>query len=387
MVNRGLIIIFYVIFVALPASGQTKTIEKLKVDIHQAKSPQEKLAALFSFCDQGYSLHPDTLMAYAQQAKLLAEQTNDLDSEVKAMYYESFALTNKGLIDSSLNVANKCLDILSGKIDDPSLKANVENQKGRCYMRMNKYKEAIDMGYHVIDGAENTRDTLLQMKGKTLIGWAYLEMNQFTEALKWHLRALNSTRDTLLLEKYSILFANLALNYNNLGKTDSALYFINKAINYSRKNENLFALSNSLAIQAQFFVRSGQATLAEEPLKEVVTIRKLIGDPFYIVSDMAQLALYYAHNRQAEKGIALSNEGIAIAQQYNLDTKLIFLYGALAENYKALGNSVKYGEVLEKIISLKDSVYLKNSAEAIAEMRTRYELEKKKISLSGKNWI
>lgn len=393
MLYRCIITVIYILFMAYhPASCQTITINTLKTAIQKARNEQEKLNCLFALCDQGYSLHPDTLMAYAKQAKHLAIKNNDLYGEVKAMHYESFALTNKGLIDSSLNVANKCMEILTGEIKDPGLQANVENQKGRCFMRKSQYKEAIDMGYRVIDGAEKTWDTILQMKGKTLIGWAYLEMGQTKEALNWHLKALHTTNDTTLLGKYSILFANLALNYNSLGKTDSALYFIDKAISYSRKYENLFALSNSLAIQAQLFVRSGRAKLAAAPLQEVILIRKLIGDPFYIVSDMAQLALYYANNGQGDKGVAISNEGIAIANKYKLDTKLFFLYGALAENYKALGNTEKYAEVLQKIIELKDSVYTKNSAEAIAELQTRYELEKKenlimrqKLAITRKN--
>jgi signal transduction histidine kinase len=365
----------------------------LRSAVFTSTNEKEKLDALFLFCDQGYSLHPDTLMAYAQQAKDLSEKMKDRHNVVRALYFQSYALTNKGLIDSSLSLANQCLELLKG-IDDLELKANVENQKGRCFMRKLQYKEAIDMGHHVIDDAEKIRDTLLQMKGKTLIGWAYLEMEQLKESLNWHLAALHTTNDTTLLEKYGILFANLALNYNSFGKTDSALYFISKAIHYSRKNENLFALSNSLAIQAQLFVRAGKPQLAETPLTEVVAIRKLIGDPFYIASDMAQLGLYYANNGQPEKGITVSLEGIEIANRYKLDTKLFFLYGSLAENYKAQGNMEKYAETLETIIALKDSVYSRNSAAAIAEMQARYEVEKKenvimhqKLDLTQKNYL
>ncbi len=261
-------------------------------------------------------------------------------------------------------------------------------------MRKNQYRDAIDMGYQVINGAEKSRDTLLQMMGKTLIGWAYLEMGQQKEALSWHLRAYKTTNNNLLLEKYSILFANLAINYNNLEKTDSAFYFIDKAISYSRKHQNLFALSNSLAIQAQLYVRSGQGRQAEQPLREAVEIRKLIGDPFYIVSDMAQLGLYYAHNGQPQKGIIICEEGIVIANEYKIGTKLFFLYSTLADNYKAMGDHEKYAETLTKIISLKDSVYEKNSAQALAEMQTKYELQKKEnaniqleLSLTKKNYL
>ncbi len=374
--------------------AQTRIIDSLKQTIRKAQQTKEKLKAILDLCDQGYSLHPDTLMAYAKKARTIAEQLNNRHDEVKAMYYESFAFTNKGIIDSSLDLANQCLRILSGDIKDPVLLANVLNQKGRCYMRKNQYKEAIDMGYQVINKAEESRDILLQMKGKTLIGWAYLEMGQLNEALSWHLKALNTTMDTMILEKYGILFANLALNYNRLTKTDSALFYISKAINYSRRNENLFALSNSLAIEAQLYTTSGESKLAEAPLREVVAIRKLIGDPFYIVSDMGQLGLYYANNEQPEKGIAICNEGIAIARQYKLDTKLFFLYETLAENYKTQGNNSKYAEVLQQIILLKDSVYRTNSAEALAEMQAKYEVQKKenliiqqKLDLNQKNYL
>jgi len=360
---------------------QTKEVDSLRHVVYYTTDDKKKLTQLFALCDLSNSLHSDTLMAYAKMAQTIAQQQRNPHAEATAMYYEALALTNKGLIDSSLDLAAQSLQILSGKIDDPVLEANIFNQKGRCYMRKNQYKEAINMGLQVIDKAEKGKDILLQMKGKTLIGWAYLEMGQTSEALNWHLKALKTTSDTLTLEKYGILFANLALNYKGLGKKDSSFYYINKAISYSRKNENLFALSNSLAIEAQLYVTSGKNQLAEAPLKEVVAIRKLIGDPFYIVSDMAQLGLYYAHNNQPDKGIAICNEGITIARQYKLDTKLFFLYNTLAENYKTQGNISKYAETMEQVISLKDSVYQKNSAEALAEMQTKYELQKKETTI------
>ena len=147
-------------------------------------------------------------------------------------------------------------------------------------MRKNQYTEAIDMGYRVMKAAEKGKDVLLMIKGKTLVGWAHLELGQTRKAINWFQDAINSTQDSLLLQQYGIVYANLALCYNSLGVKDSAFININKAVRYSRMNENLFSLSNSLAIQAQLLVTSGKASQAEEPLKEVVEIRKKIGDPF-----------------------------------------------------------------------------------------------------------
>lgn len=224
---------FVTVLFSFQAPAQTPTIARLKNKVQQAQTPNEKQAALLELCDQGYTLHPDTLMAYASQAKALAQQYHNRANEIEALYYRSYAFTNKGLIDSSLALANLCETALQNEIHDPLLMANVLNQKGRCYMRKNKYKEAINMGYAVIDQAEKGGDVLLQIKGKTLIGWAYLEMGQTQEALRWHLSALHTTKDDAILEQYGILFANLALNYNAL-KNPIRLFITSKKLCLTR---------------------------------------------------------------------------------------------------------------------------------------------------------
>lgn len=363
------------------AHAQTALIDSLKGKIHAAGNDKERLSALFSLCDQGYTLHSDTLMFYAARARYYARKMNDTKEELKALFYISYALTNKGLIDSSLHTADECLLLLRHTGKDPVLEGKLLNQKGRCYMRKNQYKEAIEMGYQVIAKGEAGNDTLLQMQGKTLIGWAYLEMEQTLRSLQWHLRALHTTPDTVFVKRYSILFANIALNYNALGQKDSAFYYITKAVAYSRLHQNLFALSNSLAIQAQLLMGSGQAPRAETCLTEVIAIRKLIGDPFYIVSDMAQLGLYYANNGQPEKGIAICEEGIGIARKYNIGTKLFFLYSTLADNYRVAGKTHQYAEILARLLQLKDSIYRMNSEEALAAIQAKYDIQKKENTI------
>lgn len=365
----------------LPASAQTQTIVRLKSSMAVAPTPAARLEATLNFCSQGYNLHPDTLMTYAYRAERLARHLEIETKVLEAMYYRSYAYTNKGLIDSSLALANVCESELR-KLNQPALLCNVLNQKGRCYMRKNKYKEAIFMGYEGIIQAEKAGDILLQMKAKTLIGWAYLEMGQLQQALRWHNLARHTAPNEKYLQQYGILFANLALNYNALGKTDSAFYSIDKAIRYSRVNEDLFALSNALAIQGQLFIFSGQQAKAEKPLQQAVAIRNLIGDPFYIVSDMAQLALYYANTNQPEKGIAISQEGLGLAKKYNIETKLIFLNQALAANYKAARNLDAYSETMESLFKLRDSIYAVNTAQSLAEMQANFETQRKENTIA-----
>ena len=73
----------------------------------------------------------------------------------------------------------------------------------------------------------------------------------------------------------------------------------------------------------------------------------------------------------------MAQKGKAIAEETNNLSKLIFLYQALANNYKAGGQFEKRSEALEKLLSLKDSLAEKNSVKEIADIAARYELQKK----------
>ena len=116
-------------------------------------------------------------------------------------------------------------------------------------------------------------------------------------------------------------------------------------------------------------------------LKQGLQVRELIGDPFYIVSDIYQLGLFYANNNEPDKGIAVLKRGISMANQHGLFEKLPILYNALARNYKIAGNYIQYSKTLDTIIILKDSLYKKNSADELAEMQTKYEVQKKENTI------
>ena len=108
---------------------------------------------------------------------------------------------------------------------------------------------------------------------------------------------------------------------------------------------------------------------------------------------MSNLASYYARNNQAQKGVQLCKEGIMLATKSGLSSQLLMIYHALAENYKAAGNMVDYGQTLEDIIKLKDSFNTINSSRLLADMQANSDAQKKqkeileqKLNLTQKNY-
>lgn len=393
--KAAIFILFLLLFACmLPGNAQTKIIDSLKKNILKAKSVDEKIQAIFLLCDERASLNTDTLLTYALIAKKIALQQNNELNIVKATYYLSSWQLKNSDYDSVIISCNNNINWLKKTTGNKELLTSFLLLKAGALIRSNRFKEALSFMYDMLHEEEKNSDTLTQIKIKTSIGWVNMEMDQNTEALSWFYKALQTSANPEYLKQYGVLFSNIASTYNNLGNFDSAFYYVEKVIASGRLYEQLGTLANALNIRADIYINTKNNAAAEKDLIEALSIRKQIADPFYIVSDLAQLANFYAINNQQQKGIETAMEGISIAEKYKLASKLPILYRALAENYKLKDDNENYAATLEKIIVLKDSVYQKNSANALAELQTKYELQKKenliiqqKFDIKHKNYL
>ncbi len=382
-----LIPVFFCVF----AFAQTRIIDSLKKEIVSQKNEHKKEQAVFLLCDQYRSLHPDTLFTYLKMAEALAEKSKDKYDRIRPAFYKAVYLINKVQLDSAGRVIDQALAAFANT-DHVNLKNDFLLLRSRLLIKSNKLKESIGNSLQVLQSAEFANDTLWQIKAKIFIGWGYMELNQDQQALNWFLEAVNL--DSASGKKYSqpALYGNLTSVYVNLLKYDSAELWAERSVDLSEQKGDLTSLANACFINAGIYIEMHNNARAEKLMEDGLKIRKLIGDPFYIVSDIYQLGNFYAHNHEPEKGINVVTEGISIASRYNLRAKLYILYTALAENYQSAGNYKMYSEVLNKIISLKDSIYTRNSADALSEIQTKYEVQQRqniiirqKLDLTKKN--
>ena len=325
------------------------------------------------------SLHPDTLNNYVLMARHLIKK-DDYINIARADYFNATHLIRKGKMDSAGILVDKYLadKAITKEI---GLVYKFGFTKTSILVRNNKLKEALENALSVLHNAEKDRSAEFEIKAQIHIGWVYMELAKNEDALEWFLKALDNCEENNYKYNPSVLYSNIAAVYNAIKKNDTATRFIEKAIELAEKEQDLTFLCNALYIYSDICTDQGNIEKAERLLKEGVGIRKKIGDPFYIVSDLAQLGKFYANNNQVDKGIITIKEGIDIAAKNKLTAKLIFLNSILAENYKAANDLANYGNVLNTIIALKDSLYNQNSAEAISELQTKYGLQKKENTI------
>ncbi|MEO5889851.1 MAG: ATP-binding protein [Ferruginibacter sp.] len=366
---------------------QTARIDSIKNILNGTRQDdRQRLATLFVMCGQYNSLHPDSLLAYVQASKRLSVKSPDYTDIALSGFYEALYNSKKGRTDTALAMVEKWLS--DKKVQAlPLVQNKFKISRIALLVRQNKLKEALENALLNLHDAEQNNYVEDQVKAQIQIGWIYMELNQNADALKWLFIALATNEKNRDEPEPAVLNSNIAAIYNALRKNDSAVFFITKAIRQARQEQDLSFLCNASYIYSDICIDNGNPKKAEELLKDGIEIRRKIGDPFYIVSDLAQLGKFYANTNQYGKGIETIKEGIAIATSNHITAKLVFLYSILAENYKAAHDLLNYSNTLFTLNGLKDSLYSHNSAEAMSELQTKYEVQKKENTIIQQRFV
>ncbi len=355
--------------------AQTAKLDSLINLLSKSQSKEEKLQAVLNICSRNYSMSDSNLLKYIQLGKKLCTLQSPEYFRFEIMNCQYLSRTGK--FSESLESIDSLLAILPPQKKYIDTRLRLINVKITTFIRKGQSKEAIENSFLLLQEAEKVKDTSRVLSAYAVMGWANMEIGNYNDAIKWLSNGINYTTDTNQLYKASFLFSNIASCYNNIEMNDTAFYFINLALKCAREDENLTGMANALNIRADMYMKQKNFTAAERDMEEAFEMRKQIGDVIFVISDMAQLSSFYASINETGKGIELAQKGISIAKGTNNLSKLIFLYNALSENYLAANKQEEYANTLRTIISLKDTLYQKNSEQAIADMEAKYEVAKK----------
>jgi two-component system, NarL family, sensor kinase len=362
--------------------GQTTVIDSLRSFFSKANNEREKLNAAVLMLDEYESLHTDTIAQYYTIAETLLKRNFSNETALKVSITKIRLLRRQSKFDEAMGLCDSCLTAAVSANYEPAIYRKLIAVKTAILTSQFKYKEALDICFDALKKAEKERDDISQIFCKITIGWINMEISKSNDALKWFFDAIAQSDRIGYSVKKGITYANISAVFAEIRTIDSAEFYIKKAFDAAKRHNNLTVLANCYYIFSDIMIEKGNVLEAEKAMNEGLKIRKKIGDPYFYVSDLYQVAIFYANNQQPLKGIATSLEGIELAKKNKLAGKYLILYDALAQNYKLAGNDKLYGSTLEKIIALKDSLYKNNSAQSLAEMQTKYEVQKKETLIA-----
>jgi signal transduction histidine kinase len=385
-------VFIFLVFFSTAGFSQLAAIENAKQKIYTSKTDAERLTNLVAIGKLRNSLHGDTIYWYAQWAKQLALQLKDN----KALAWAEYSLISsdlaKGKIDSVIDKIENNTTFKNIKNTDTALYYKIQLLKANALNRLNKRTEALDLQLKLLTEAEKEGNINSQLFALNYIGATYISIAKPIEARQAWVNGLQIIKEKNNSENNEIeayILSNLALYYFNTyyknrtkELSDSFLITINKAIELSKQNENLGVTSGALSSRGNFYGLTNQFAAGENDFKEAVDIRKKIGDPFYISDQLTDLSNFYFSQKQYNKCIETAQEGINIANRYGIKGQQLTLFGIIGMAYKTQGNYEQYSKTLERLITAGDSSNRINSAEKIADVQTKYEVQKKETLIA-----
>ena len=376
------------------AHAQTAIIDSLHKKVYAAKNDKQKLEALIALCEQYQSLQRDSLDLYAPEVSTLAAKSNNkkyksLAALVNSNWYQRWGWADSALAFLEPEFKNNPVD----NADTRDIYFKISRAKAMSLGSKSRMAEALEVLYKMLPEAEKYKDTLNIGLACNTIGSITIARQQPKEAIAWMQRAIDiAGKGNRFEQVLAPSYLNLANAYVLLGKPDSAEYYIHLGLPLCQKIQNLYYTATALRIQANIYKNAKKYTAAEKAFLEMIAIRQKINPYNFFVEDNLQLADFYATSGQIDKAIAiceenlykgdLHNAGNEGSRTFNNDPKIRMDYlEVLAQYYKQADKLTNYQATLEELVATKDSFYASNSAEAIAELQTKYDVQKKENTI------
>ncbi|MFT3846965.1 MAG: sensor histidine kinase [Lacibacter sp.] len=391
--------ILFILFICclqskLHLHAQITKADSLRKVINSEKDEVRKMQELLLLAIEYRNINPDSLLNLSETLIALSEKNHDESMKMKAEINKVFYYLNTSQPDSGLLLSTRNIRKLNNKSGNDSLLAQYHSAAGLSLMRLNRQKDAMENFFTALKKAEKAGDKIAVIKQLHNVGWAYMELNQYNEAITHFTTAIKKIEDGNFYLKFAPTYNNLASCYGAVKKYDSLYKFAKLAIGIAKSQNNYAAEANGWNILGTAYSAQEKFTEALNCFLKAKPLREKVGDPFFIVSDLAVLSELYANMNRPADGLFTGKEALKIAEQTNMQAKLPMIYKAIALNYEKAANYSEAAFYYKKINDLKDTLYTNASQEAMAEMQTKYETEKKErviqeqqFKLKQKNYL
>ena len=319
------------------------------------------------------------IILFGQDFNNNISQSNDIIANFAQLSSQQlYDTANYYLTKNSYDTASICFNLFintiptNADLEQQKKLLKVYNRLARIYFYISDYRMAYDLSIKTLLLCEKYNLVSEKAVTYTNIGVVYSYLNQFDIAQRYCLQALDLCNHSLeLIPRLN----NMSANALAVGQTDSALYYINKAISISKQNNDIYseAILGTLAsyhkhikqYDSAFYYYKVALYNSKKNNHIIIEAKNLseIGKLFFEVNmiDSAQ------HYIELSNKIALENKFIGILKDN---------YLTLSEIERSKGRFEKALNHYTTYTNLKDSIYHAGVFGSINLLQRQYEISK-----------
>ena len=322
---------------------------------------------------------PENTIELARRALRKAHEEGYKDIVPKARFYLAAGFDEVLQPDSCLHHYKIALEEMKGTAH-ADWKAHVYVNISNYLRDMGNYEKALEYRLALLEEAEKENDTFKIAHSYTDIGYIYDRMKDFREAIKWHRQALPLFRQ--LGEDYayyaSFTEGRIGIAYDDLGMYDSAHYYNFRSLEgLKRLDDAAKDLSVTYSNIGNTYSKQGEWKKAEQFLQKAYELNYATTDIVGQTIVSINLGHVYSKMGQYERSLRYLREGMKKAAGYGERKFLSEANYRFYELYEMQGRMDSALYYYKTYKTLEDSLYNAEKSKQIADMRTRYETDKK----------
>lgn len=252
---------------------------------------------------------------------------------------------------------------------------NITGYLGKSEESINWYQQALRK--------VNTSKFPKEFEAKILknIGATYSDLKDFSLGLSYLLKAEIISREINNAELIADCLNNRGIIYEQTDSLDLALLSYSQALDYYRKLSNpdrMALIFINIGVLEKQMANWESAKLAYD---SALYYSRILGNEFYIAACLNNLGNVLSGMKRFDEAVAMTNEALSIARKIQHPDLEQNCLSSLAEQFHAMGNDKNAFLYQSQFLALHDSIINIERVDALSEMETKYEVEKKELQL------
>ena len=338
--------IFSLLFI-LSGCGDSSCYNALKeVDSLSEKMMNDSAQKALEAIEQTYKIKEGKDRAYYSLLKY--------QLQFRRQYYDNKYLVNDSLIDYSISYYTKHNDNYKLSL--------CYYLKGRTKDNQKEYKAAIKNFKKAESYIQNVDDNYLKMKLFCNIANINANNENYITACEYELKAIECGEKTNKIETLIWCNLDLAIIYDNLGKSDSCIFYANKCLKYL--NEVPDDQKSYIYLNAAAAIEDIDTIKAKEYALKSLEIRKS-NNAYQILAKIAR------DNKDYNLSEAYLNEALKYSESLDWDAFILY---ELAQTKEFMGEHEEAVKINKEVIRLRDSVEYLHAQDSIKELQMAADL-------------
>ena len=354
---------------------------------------REKFKAMMTLSDYYSDNDLNKAMAFANKSLLISKKIKN--DTFLSLAYNAVAnnFQYQSQLDSALQYHQLALKSRK-KIKDFIGIADTYNNIGIVYDQKAQYPKALDNYFRALSYYDKKGALDKQAMTYSNIGIVYKTQKEFVKALQYYRKSYDTYLKTTDEFGKTVAAGNLGSMLIPFGKYAESIRYSEIAIAGYKKNQQDRYVAYPISNIAIVYDSMKQFEKANANYLEAIKLHEFYKNGYEVAENANAYASFLIRRNNLQESIVQSLKAIEYAKQS--DSKLIMVeaYKNLAKANAALGNFSDAYDYGNRYAIGKDSLFVKDKTQAVFEMETKYETEKKerliaaqKSEATQKNYI